>query len=374
MRPRFWASALALAAGLSLTACGTAGISGASRATIYVSVPLRGPAGADGRDIVNGARMALATAGGRVGKLTVRARYLDDAAGPGDAVGWSPSAVGANARRATEDTSSVAYIGDFQSSATRTSEPITNAAHLLQVSPASGGVDLTRPFLGSDQLPVLEEEGGERTFGRVIPDDPAQAAAAAAWVRKLGAKRVELVSDGSAFGRTMATGFRDALQGARLVKKGAGLLYYAGVAADEPAAVTGFAGSVMASDALLPPFAGGPPRADLATSAAQDPAQLPPQGRRFVAAFQKRYGRPPGRYAAYGYEAMAVVLDSIRRAGSEGDQRQPVTDAFLATRARRSVLGTYSIDPLGNTTLDRVSGYRLRPGAQPRAETLLPAR
>jgi branched-chain amino acid transport system substrate-binding protein len=130
----------------------------------------------------------------------------------------------------------------------------------------------------------------------------------------------------------------------------------------------------MASDALLPPFAAGPRRADLATSAAQAPAQLPPQGRRFVATFRKRYARPPGRYAAYGYEAMAVVLASIRRAGSEGDQRQPVTDAFLATRARRSVLGAYSIDPLGNTTLDRVSGYRLRPGAQPSAETLLPAR
>lgn len=375
MRRRSWASGFALvASGLSLAACGTAGISGSSRATVYVSAPLRGPAGTDGHDIVDGARMALAAAGGRVGKLAVRARYLDDAAGPGNAVGWSPSAVGANARAATEDTSSVAYIGDFQSSATRTSEPITNAAHLLQVSPASGGVDLTRPFLGSDQIPLLEEEGGERTFGRVIPDDPAQAAAAAAWARKLGAKRVELVSDGSAFGRTMATGFRDALQGARLVKEGAGLLYYAGVAADEPAAAKGFGRSVMASDALLPPFAEGRPRADLATSAAQDPAQLPAQGRRFATAFRKRYGRAPGRYAAYGYEAMAVVLDAIRRAGSEGDQRQPVIDAFFATRARRSVLGTYSIDALGNTTLDRISGYRLRPGAPPRAEALLPAR
>src|SRR3954453_23923799 len=188
LRRRFWASGLALvASGLSLGACGTAGISGSSRATVYVSAPLRGPAGADGRHIVDGARMALAAAGGRVGKLAVRARYLDDAAGSGDVAGWSPSAVGANARAATEDTSSVAYIGDFQSNATRTSEPITNAAHLLQVSPASGGVDLTRPFLGSDEVPVLEEEGGARTFGRVIPDDAAQAAAAAEWVRKLGA-------------------------------------------------------------------------------------------------------------------------------------------------------------------------------------------
>jgi hypothetical protein len=67
-----------------------------------------------------------------------------------------------------------------------------------------------------------------------------------------------------------------------------------------------------------------------------------------------------------------VVLDSIRRAGSTGDQRQPVIDAFFETTGRTSVLGTYSIDPFGDTTLDRMTGYRntpsgLRPAALLRA-------
>ena len=366
MRRRFWASA-ALIACLALASCGGGGITGASRATIYVSMPLRGPSAPDGRDVVDGARMALAAAGGKAGKLAVRARYLDDTAGPARSAVWSPATVGANARIATEDTTAVAYIGDLQSGATRTSEPITNAAHLLQVSPASTAVDLTRPFLGSEQLPVAENQGGERTFGRVIPDDSVQAAAGAAWVRRLGQKRVELVSDGSTFGRTMATSFREGLRGATVARKGARLLYYAGLAGGEPAAVKSFTGQVMASDALLPPYdTARRPAGDLLTSAAQDPSQLPPRGRTFAAAFKRRYGRAPGRYAAYGYEAMAVVLDSIQRAGGSGDQRQAVVDQFFATRGRRSILGVYSINPLGDTTLDRITGYRIgAAGARP---------
>jgi branched-chain amino acid transport system substrate-binding protein len=53
---------------------------------------------------------------------------------------------------------------------------------------------------------------------------------------------------------------------------------------------------------------------------------------------------------------MAVVLDSIERAEG-GPDRSEVIDAFFATQDRHSVLGTYSIDEVGNTTLDRIAGY-----------------
>ena len=44
---------------------------------------------------------------------------------------------------------------------------------------------------------------------------------------------------------------------------------------------------------------------------------------------------------------MAVVLDSIERAGDQGDGRDSVVDAFFDTRDRDSILGTYSIDEVG---------------------------
>ena len=67
---------------------------------------------------------------------------------------------------------------------------------------------------------------------------------------------------------------------------------------------------------------------------------------------------------------MAVVLDSIRRAGDQGDSRDGVVDAFFDTRDRASVLGTYSIDEVGDTTLGRLAGYRLV-GGRPRFDTAL---
>ncbi len=110
--------------------------------------------------------------------------------------------------------------------------------------------------------------------------------------------------------------------------------------------------------------------ADL-TSSAQAPEQLPPAGQDFVRAYEEAFGEPPDRYAAYGYEAMAVVLDSIERASDPRD-RSAVIDAFFATSDRDSVLGTYSIDEAGDTTLDAIAGYRVE-GGEPRFDTALRA-
>jgi branched-chain amino acid transport system substrate-binding protein len=340
---------------------------GKSTVNVYVSMPLRGPSAPDGQDVADGARMALDAAGGHVGGLGVRAVYLDDTSGSGTNARWSAAKIGANARAATEDSTSIAYIGDFESGASQTSIPITNEAALLQVSPASTAVDLVRPYIGSDQLPDIEQETGERTFGRVIPDDEAQGRAAAGWIQELGATRVNIAGESTEYSKTIADAFRSGLDGVRVTDQRPDALFFAlgppsGPTGDVPPLGRFFHGRAIATDALLPPFTADPrpvvPAGTRFTSAAQDPSQLAADGPAFVAGFRKRYGRQPGRYAAYGYEAMAVVLDSIRRAGGDGASRQAVIDAFFGTTDRSSILGTYSIDPVGNTTLNRLSGCR----------------
>ena len=165
------------------------------------------------------------------------------------------------------------------------------------------------------------------------------------------------------FSQTMVRAFRQSLQGARLTRGRDDLLYYGGGPERMPAGLTQIpTDTVMASDALLVHSTSRPVHGLLVTSAAQDPSQLPPDGEPFVSAFTKRYGIQPGRYAAYGYEAMAVVLDSIQRAGDQGDDRDAVVDAFFETNDRDSVLGAYSIDEVGDTTLGRLAGYRLADG------------
>jgi branched-chain amino acid transport system substrate-binding protein len=349
---RSWVSAVAatLLASFAVAGCGDDGGDLSDEATlrIYVSLPMRGPSGADGRDAADGARMALADAGGEAGGVAVEAVYLDATEGSGDAARWTPAQAAANARAATQDSTAVAYLGDFESGATRASLPVTNEALMLQVSPASGAVDLVAPEVGADEVPDVQPSG-ERSFGRVIPADDAQAGAAAQWALDLQVSRAAIRSDHTRFGRTLADGFELAASHAGLAVSGqdAPVVYLAGRPTPSGAREIG-------SDAyLLPPGQDAPP---LVTSAALDPSQLPSEGQDFVDRFAQEYGRQPGRYAAYGYEAMAVILDSIERASHPGD-RTAVIDAFFDTADRDSLLGAYSIDGLGNTTLDRMTGY-----------------
>jgi ABC-type branched-subunit amino acid transport system substrate-binding protein len=92
------------------------------------------------------------------------------------------------------------------------------------------------------------------------------------------------------------------------------------------------------------------------------PAGAGPEARRFTDEYLKRYGRVPEPYAAQGYEAMAVILASIRRAGDGGDNRADVIEAFFETRSRRSPIGTYSVEPNGNVTLKAIAGLRVAGG------------
>jgi branched-chain amino acid transport system substrate-binding protein len=344
--------------------------------TVYLSTPLQGEHAAQGRAIANGARLALADAGGMAGAAEVRLRVLDDA----QRGGWSPAAVADNARAAAEDTSAIAYIGDLESGATRTSLPITNQAALPQVSAASTALDLTRTSPeGGDDVPEEVQPTGERTFLRVIPDDVAQAEAGAASARELGARRVAVVTDGSEYGDLVAGEFAEEApahgltvvadvtlrpRGQREVAANdADLVYLAGESEELLALPIEGSPILLATDALLGPDDRSVESATLRlTAAAQAPEQLPPEGREFVKAYRVEYGREPDPYAAYGYEAMALVLDAIERAGGRGADRSAVLDELLATTDRDSILGTYSIGSTGDTTLDAIASYRVEDG------------
>jgi branched-chain amino acid transport system substrate-binding protein len=356
-RPPAGSAALAtlasLVALLSACASGSTELGPDAELTIYLSGPLSGPSGADGRDILAGARMALDSAGSEAGGVALRLEALDSAPGP------MLVRAAANARTAIHDSTAIAYLGDFESGATRASLPITNEAHLLHVSAASTAGDLVAPFPGSDDVPETQP-GGDRTFARVIPSDVAQAEAAAGWAEAIGTRRISVVSDGSTFGDDVVGAFRDALERATVTRRGAQLLFYGGQVRDQPTSlIQSFRGRVMVTDAqLMPPAIAAQPDGTLGTSAALDPSQLPPAGRDFVQRFKAEVGRRPGRYAAYGYEAMAAILHAIDRASDPAD-RDAVVDAFFAIEDRDSILGAYSIDELGETTLDRVGSYRI---------------
>jgi branched-chain amino acid transport system substrate-binding protein len=99
-----------------------------------------------------------------------------------------------------------------------------------------------------------------------------------------------------------------------------------------------------------------------------------PGGRDFLAAFKAKYGDAhPDPYAIYGFEAMKLVLDTIKDAGSAGTTKEGVLAQLFKTKDRQSVLGTYSIDKNGDTTLTDYGLYKVGPDGNPTYESTIKA-
>jgi len=82
----------------------------------------------------------------------------------------------------------------------------------------------------------------------------------------------------------------------------------------------------------------------------------------FFKSYKAKYGSEPEPYAIYGYEAMQDALLAIQNAGAKGNDRQAVIDQFFQIKDRDSVLGKYSIDENGDTTLSDYGGDKVKGG------------
>jgi hypothetical protein len=331
---------LALAAlllGLTAAGCGVGG--GAeieAPVTVYVSLPLTGPRGTDGRDAADGARLALEQAGGRAGSIRVRAHFLDDANGKA----WNPVAVGANARQAVQDSTAAAYIGELDSEPTRGSVPITNDGGLVQVSPGAGAVDLTAP--GYPDSPGRYRPSGSANFARTVPSDEVVVDAAAELVSELGATRAKVTSDGAPFEDLAAAEFRSAAaeHGVQVITGG-----QRAPARYEPSTQRLSIGGRL-----------------FELSAELDPKLLP--DKQFDTRFARRFHRNPGPYAAYGHEAMTLVLEAIRGAGSDASSfRDHVRGEVFGAHRDGTVLGSYAITSDGDTTECMIQRSRIEGAA-----------
>ena len=274
----------------TLAGCGEGAGEVEGPVSVYVSLPLTGPRQMDGKDAADGARLAMEQAGEKAGDLEVEAFYLDDAKGSR----WDPAAVGANARRAVQDSGTAAYIGELDSEPTRASVPITNDAGIVQISPGAGGVDLTGPAKGYPDSPGRYRPSGDPTFVRLVPADLLQARAAAEWAAELGFRQVDVVSDGTPFGELMAEQFTRAGEAAGVEVQPTGEggraegrlgVFLAGESQVELGGNA--ATSIFATDAALQDPGG--PDLGFFTAAALHPSRLPDSG--FAAEFEKRFGR-----------------------------------------------------------------------------------
>jgi branched-chain amino acid transport system substrate-binding protein len=67
-----------------------------------------------------------------------------------------------------------------------------------------------------------------------------------------------------------------------------------------------------------------------------------PKAQKFVADFTKKYGQAPTSLGALGYDAIGVLLDALKRAGTTN--AAPLRDAIAATKNFEGVSGAITID------------------------------
>jgi len=357
--------------------------------TIYSSLPLQGPDRARARDMVNAIKLALQEAGGKVGPFTITYIPLDSAE-PG-ARTWSGDRVLDNARQAVRDLNTIAYIGERDSAATALSVPLTNEGGILQVSPSSTYGGLTRASRRHGE-PDRFYPSGARTFGRVVPSDHVQASALIGYMKVLGVRSLALLADREFYGGGIAgeveeaaarqgikvhdrgriDALRDDLSGParKVAETRADAFLFAGTTDRRAAAIFKAVAAAAPAMQLFGPaavadqeFASALPaavqRRMRVTTPALPPRLLPPAARAFRDRFRTTFGRHPAPEALQAYEAANAVLHSIGAVGEKGNDRRAVTKAFFSIRDRESVLGRYSIDRFGDTSLSKYAGNRV---------------
>jgi branched-chain amino acid transport system substrate-binding protein len=394
---------LVTALALGVAACGGGGDDkssggggeGRTSLTIYSSLPLQGDSRPQSEDVVNGEKMALEEAGGKVGKFTIKYSSLDDSTA---ATGkWDPGQTSADARKAAQDASTIAYLGEFNSGGSAISIPILNEANILQISPSNTYVGLTRAKGADKGEPDKYYPAGKRTFGRVVPADHIQAAAQVAYQKDQGCKKTYILNDKEVYGKgiavqvesiakaqglaiaanegfdTKAANFRTVA--AKIKSSGADCMFFGGILQNKGAQVFKdvhaanpnmklFGPDGVADSAFTTKLGSDVEKMTYITNPTLDPKLYPPAAQDFFAKFKQKYGKDPEPYAIYGYEAMKVALLAIQNAGDKGNDKQAVIDAFFKIKDRDSVLGKYSIDENGDTTLsdygaDRIEGGKL---------------
>jgi branched-chain amino acid transport system substrate-binding protein len=363
-----------LAAALAVAGCGNTdairrgGTTVGTTLTVYSSLPT--PGRGVSRDIVDGEKLALAQAHGKVGKYTINFSSLDEAGG---SAAERQKAAAEAARTAMVDTQSVALIGTVDSAGARASIPLLNEAGLLHVSLGAGYPGFTQP--AAEGEPDRWYPAGRRTFARLVGDDRAQARAL---VRAAGARRVVVEAEGGEDAGSLATEVRRAAQAAGVEVADTpgrhGAVIYAG---SDPVNAAGVAESVAretpGTRVVLPDqvvragvdglIRGRAARRAVLLSSAPAPGSTP-ELRNFEAAFQRAYRRRPGPYAALGHAAMTTVLAAVTTAAQDGEagERQRVLDAFFAAGVQDTAIGRLAVQRTGEVAPARYSLFRLSDG------------
>ena len=374
---------------------GGGGGGGAQTVKIVSDLPLQGANRFQSTTMVNAIEMAIDERNGKAGNVKIEYESLDDATA--QAGQWDEAKCAENAQTAAQDEEIVGWIGPFNSGCAVVEIPILNEAGLGMISPANTYIGLTKPG-GEPDEPEKYYPTGERNYTRVIVADDEQGQAGALLMEEKGVESVYILDDKETYGKgladqvqqsadelgiqvigregvdTTAANFRSVMN--KIAQEDPDAIYFGGIIENNAAQlVKDKIGAGMSNDDVL--FIGpdgifldeflsqGGAAAEGAyiTFGGLPESELSDKGQQFVQEYESRYDDEIQPYTAYAYEAANVMLDAIERASKKGEvTRETVLKEIFATEDYNGVLGTWSFDEDGDTTLTELSVQQVENG------------
>jgi len=359
---------------------------------IVSDLPLQGSSREQTETMVNAIKLYLEQIGNKAGNYTIEYESFDDATAAKGA--WDEAKCAENARTFVEDESILGVVGTFNSGCAKIEVPIANEASLAYVSPANTATGLTHEGPGAEPgEPDKYYPTGERNYARVIVADDKQGQAGAALMEEEDVESVYILDDKETYGKGLADQFqqaaeeqgievlgREGIDGSasnyrslmnKIAQADPDAIYFGGIIENNAAQlIKDKVGAGMPNDEVL--FvgpdgifvdellgqAGDAADGIYVTFGGLPESELSAEGQEFVETYESKYDDQIQPYTAYAYEAANVMLDAIERAADEAGgvpERQAVVEQVFATEDFEGVLGTWSFDEEGDTSLTELS-------------------
>ena len=394
---------LGLAAALLVVGCGGGAGGGQGgggeegpTAKIVSDLPMQGPNRFQSSTMVNAIKMAIEERDGKAGDVNIEFEAQDNSTA--QAGQWDAAKCAENAQSAAQDEEIVGWIGPFNSGCAQVEIPILNEAGLAMISPANTYIGLTKPG-GEPDEPEKYYPTGERNYSRVIVADDEQGQAGALLTEDEGLESVYILDDKEAYGKGLADQYqqaaeelgievlgREGIDGSapnyrslmnKIAQEDPDAIYFGGIIDNNAAQlIKDKVGSGMSNEevAFIGPDgifvdellsqAGDAAEGIWVTFGGLPASELSEEGKQFVDNFEQKYDEKVQPYTAYAYEAANVMLDAIERADKADGEvtREGVLREVFATEDYKGVLGTWSFDDDGDTTLTELSVQRVEDG------------
>ena len=334
--------------------------------------PLTGGIAHLGKDNENGARLAVEeinakglTIGGQ--KITLQLDAQDDAADPRTATQVAQKLV---------DDKVVAVVGHLNSGTSIPASKIYSDAGIVQISPSSTN-------------PAYTQQGFKTTY-RVVATDAQQGPALANYATKaLGARRIAVVDDATAYGKGLADEFAKTVEasGAKIVAREAtndratdfrailtkiksvqpDVIMFGGMDATggpftKQAAALGIRAKILGGDGVCTDKVGelaGTAVQNLVCSEAGLALSKMDKGADFEKKYVDRFHTPVQIYAPFTYDAVYVIVDAMKRANSI---EAPKVLAAMPSTDYNGVIGHIAFDDKGDLKEGAITLYDFKDG------------